>query len=174
MSQHLEQVELREAPRTATEGRLDDRASDLLHRGHALLEADQPAEALALLREAHDRCPDHARLRSLLGLAMVRVEASDFEQARSLCESAARQEFFNPELYRNLALVYLRIGRRSEALRYLRRGQMIDPGNEPIADLMASLGRRRLPIVPFLPRRHPINRALGNARSRVMQALWRA
>jgi tetratricopeptide (TPR) repeat protein len=173
MSQNPEQFELREAPGGGADSRLDDDTRALFERGVSLIGEDDPDTALDCLRQAHDRHPDHARLRSYLGLALARSEHADFEQARVLCESAAKQEFFNPEHYRNLALVYLRFGRRSEALRYLRRGQMIDPGDESILDLMASLGRRRLPILPFLPRRHPINRALGNARSRVMAVFSR-
>ncbi len=173
MAQNTETVELREAPRAVGDSRMDDETLALFERGRSLLEGDEPDEAHACLLEAHRRCPDHARLRSLLGVATARAKGADFERARSLCESAAKQEFFNPELYLNLAQVYLRFGRRSEALRYLRRGQMIDPGHEPILDMMASLGRRRMPIVPFLPRRHPINRALGTARSRVIAVFSR-
>lgn len=129
--------------------------------------------AVEQLRALHARVPDHARVRSTLGLAIAR-DGGDFVEARALCEEAARQEFFNPEVYLNLAKVYLHFGRRAEALRYLRRGQMIDPGNREIEGSIASLGHRRLPLLPFLPRRHPVNRALGTARKRVLGVLGRA
>jgi tetratricopeptide (TPR) repeat protein len=128
-------------------------------------------DALVLLSGAADLAPEHAQIRSLLGLSIAFVER-DFARARTLCESAAKQEFFNPDVYLNLARVYLVFGRRSEALRYLRRGQMIDPGNESIQLEMSGLGRRRMPIVPFLPRHHPINRALGGARSMIRESLF--
>ncbi len=140
---------------------LFDRATTYLEEG------GEPAVALSCLREAALLEPDHAQIRSTLGLSIARIER-DFEQARALCESAAKQEFFNPDLYMNLSSVYLEFGRRSEALRYLRRGQMIDPGHKGIRSAIARLGRRRLPIVPFLPRRHPVNRALGTARNIVI------
>jgi len=130
-------------------------------------------QAIENLREAHTLAPQSAPVRSFLGLALARGGGS-FSEARALCEEAAKQEFFNPELYLNLAKVFLCFDRRSEALRYLRRGAMIDPGHEPIRQMIASLGNRKLPIVPFLPRRHPVNRALGTARSRVMSAFARA
>jgi Flp pilus assembly protein TadD len=154
------------ASRKASKQALDETTRDLFDRGSKALTEDRADEALVLLREANERAPDHAQIRSALGLALARAER-DFSKARGLCEAAAKQEFFNPELYLNLAKVYLCFGRRSEALRYLRRGQMIDPGHAPIQELIASLGRRRLPLVPFLPRRHLVNRALGNARSKV-------
>ena len=46
----------------------------------------------------------------------------------SLCRSAAKEEFFNPALYHNLARVHLAFGFKAEGIRYLRRGLMIDPG----------------------------------------------
>lgn len=158
----------------AEAGRLpaDPEACALFERGLALLDENSVDQALECLREARQRAPEHAQIRSYLGVAVARA-GSDFAEARSLCEDAAKQEFFNPDLYLNLAKVFLRFGRRSEALKYLRRGQMIDPGHGEIREAIASLGSRRLPILPFLPRRHPVNRALGTARSRVMSVLFR-
>ena len=148
---------------------LDDDTQALFDVGLRGLEENRVAEAVESLRAASERAPQNAQVRSFLGVGIARSGGS-FSEARTLCEDAAKQEFFNPKLYLNLAKVYLRFDRRSEALRYLRRGQMIDPGHEPINQAIASLGRRKLPILPFLPRRHPVNRALGNARSRVVGA----
>lgn len=146
---------------------LSGEAQQLFDRGRAQLEQGSYEEALACLRQAVDLAPEHAQLRSSLGVAIAHVERN-FEESRSLCESAAKQEFFNPDLYLNLSRVYLKFGRRSEALRYLRRGQMIDPGHSSIKHALAQLGRRKTPILPFLPRRHLMNRALGTARKFVM------
>ena len=143
---------------------LSDEARQLFDRGAQSLEEGLHDEAVSILRAAVELAPDHAQLRSLLGVAIAQAQR-DFEESRALCESAAKQEFFNPDLYLNLSRIYLEFGRRSEALRYLRRGQMIDPGHSLIHRMIAKLGRRRMPIVPFLPRRHPINRVLGTARN---------
>jgi tetratricopeptide (TPR) repeat protein len=162
-------VEVLEAPRNA--GRvLCDEARRLFELGAEKVAANDHAEALPALRRARELAPDHAHVRSLLGVAIARVER-DFEQSRALCESAAKQEFFNPDLYFNLSRVYLEFGRRAEALRYLRRGQMIDPGHVSICQSIGELGQRQTPIIPFLPRRHPINRALGSARNFVLSGL---
>lgn len=156
----------------AATGRSDvlPQARTALERGRAALLAGDPKTALGALREAHALAPDHAQIRSALGLSVALAER-DFEQARALCESAAKQEFFNPELYLNLAKVYLSVGRRPEALRYLRRGQMIDPGHAEIRQAISELGLRRLPILPFLPRRHVVNRMLGSVRSLVVDRI---
>lgn len=153
-----------EARATAGRAELDPRALAAYERGRRALAANDLPSALSALREAQGLAPDHAQIRSGLGLALALAER-DFEQARKLCESAAKQEFFNPELYLNLARVYLSVGRRPEALRYLRRGQMIDPGHAAIREAIEELGMRRLPILPFLPRRHVVNRMLGSVRS---------
>ena len=147
--------------------KLSEEARQLFDRGVESLREGRDDEALRCLREAVEIAPDHAQLRSSLGLAIARA-LRDFEQSRALCESAAKQEFFNPDLYLNLSRVYLEFGRKSEALRYLRRGKMIDPGHTLIDHTIRELGRRKMPIVPFLPRRHPVNRALGTARNLVM------
>ena len=163
------EVEVLEPPKN-TGRALSDEARRLFELGAERIAADDHAQALPALREARDLAPDHAQLRSLLGVALSRVER-DFEQSRALCESAAKQEFFNPDLYLNLSRVYLEFGRRAEALRYLRRGQMIDPGHASISQMIGVLGKRKAPIVPFLPRRHPVNRALGSARNLVLSGL---
>lgn len=145
-------------------GELSEQARAAFERGQRLIESSDAPAAIEALREAEKLAPDHAQIRSALGLA-VALGGRDFETARSLCESAAKQEFFNPDLYLNLAKVYLSVGRRPEALRYLRRGQMIDPGHGAIREAIMELGQRRHPIVPFLPRRHVVNRMLGSVRS---------
>lgn len=165
MNNHMEVSEARQNAGRA----LSEEARQLFDRGAENLREGQDDEALRCLREAAEIAPDHALLRSLLGLAIARA-LRDFEESRALCESAAKQEFFNPDLYLNLSRVYLEFGRKSEALRYLRRGQMIDPGHALIDHTILELGRRKMPIVPFLPRRHPVNRALGTARKLMMSS----
>ena len=161
-------TEISEARRNVSRA-LSEEARELFDRGAKNLDAGQDDEALSCLRQAVELAPDHAQLRSLLGVAIARA-LRDFEESRTLCESAAKQEFFNPDLYLNLSRIYLEFGRKSEALRYLRRGQMIDPGHVLIRRSIAELGRRRMPILPFLPRRHLVNRALGTARNLVVSS----
>lgn len=136
---------------------------ELLDRGRSLIEASRYGEALDCLRLAQHADADHAQVRSLLGLCLARHEGR-FDEAVELCTSAAKQEFFNPELYLNLALVYLNFGFKSEGIRFLLRGQMIDPSNERIRVELADLGNRVPPVLRFLPRRHLLNRWLGSAR----------
>jgi tetratricopeptide (TPR) repeat protein len=145
---------------------IEPRAEHHLERGRAHFEAARYREALDELAAAFRLEPMRPQIRSYYGLCVGIVERS-FERARELCQSAARDEFFNPDLYLNLALLHLSFDRRGEALRYLRRGQMIDPASAPIRDELERLGRRRPPVLRFLPRGHLLNRWLGQARRRL-------
>ena len=171
---HQEKQSVLSRPQTrdgeAVHRALTPEAAEAFASGFASLSAGRDEEALSHLQRAAASAPDHARIRSFLGLAIARVDG-DFARAKSLCESAAKQEFFCPEHYLNMAKVFLIFERRAEAMRFLRRGLMIDPGQEEIQEAMQSLGRRKLPVLPFLPRKHPINRRLGAVRS-LLRANW--
>ena len=139
-------------------------AEEEYRRGREFLVAGQvPGEALEHFRAAHQLDRANPRYRSYYGLSLALVERR-FNQALELCRSAAKEEFFNPELYHNLARVHLAFGFKAEAIRYLRRGLMIDPANTGMARELAELGERRRPVLTFLPRRHPVNRLLGRVR----------
>ena len=138
-------------------------AEDQFRRGRELLTAGQFGEALEHFRTSHHLDQANPRYRSFYGLGLALVERR-FDRALELCRSAAKEEFFNPELYHNLARVHLAFGFKAEAIRYLRRGLMIDPGNAEMLQELRSLGMRKAPVLGFLPRRHPINRFLGRIR----------
>ncbi len=136
-------------------------AEEHFRRGLAALEGGSKEEAVEQLRTAHRIDPSHARYRSYYGLALGLVERR-FDKALELCRSAAKEEFFNPLLYHNLARVHLAFGFRAEAIRFLRRGLMIDPGNREITSELRALGVRRRPVFGFLGRDHLLNRWIGS------------
>ncbi len=135
-------------------------AEESYRRGRDHLERGEVQPALEHFRTAHQVDRANPRYRSFYGLGLALVERR-FDRALELCRSAAKEEFFNPELYHNLARVHLAFGFKAEAIRYLRRGLMIDPGNTAMLTELNELGMRRRPVLSFLPRRHPINRLLG-------------
>jgi len=132
-------------------------------QGLEFFERNQYAEARKYFQAAHDADPEHARARSYLGVC-VAIGERRFEEAVALCRSASKQEFFNPEVYLNLARVHLHFGFKAEGRRFLLRGQMIDPTNLEIAASLAALGQRLQPVLRFLPRRHIVNRWLGTVK----------
>jgi tetratricopeptide (TPR) repeat protein len=135
-------------------------AEESYRRGRDQLERGDVQLAFEHFRSAHQVDRANPRYRSFYGLGLALVERR-FDRALELCRSAAKEEFFNPELYHNLARVHLAFGFKAEAIRYLRRGLMIDPGNSGMQNELRGLGVRRRPVLSFLPRRHPVNRLLG-------------
>jgi tetratricopeptide (TPR) repeat protein len=135
-------------------------AEEHYRRGRELLAMGREGEALDHFRTAHQLDASNPRYRSFFGLGLGLVERR-FDRALELCRSAAKEEFFNPELYHNLSRVHLAFGFKAEAIRYLRRGLMIDPASAPMSADLKALGVRRRPMLSFLPRRHPANRLLG-------------
>ncbi len=138
-------------------------AEEYFERGRALLANGDRAAAFEHFRTAHQLDPSQARYRSFFGLGLALVERR-FDRALDLCRAAAKEEFFNPDAYHNLARVHLAFGFKAEGIRYLRRGLMLDPAHGGILEEMRNLGVRRQPVLRFLPRQHAINRLLGRLR----------
>jgi tetratricopeptide (TPR) repeat protein len=138
-------------------------AEEHFRRGETALQSEDHARALEHFRAANRLDPTSPRYRSYFGLCLGLAERR-FDKALDLCRSAAKEEFFNPALYHNLARVHLAFGFKAEGIRYLRRGMMIDPGNAPIAADLEVLGVRRSPSLRFLSRHHVLNRWLGALR----------
>lgn len=141
-------------------------AEDHFRQGCGHLQAERAPEALEQFRAAQRIDPANACFRSYYGLCLGLAERR-FDRALELCRSAAREEFFNPLLYHNLARVHLAFGFKAEAIRYLERGLMIDPACDPIVQELHGLGMRRGPVLGFLRRGNRINRWLGKFRNRV-------
>ena len=140
-------------------------ARDLLDRGEA-------ESAMQKLRPVFDEDRAHAQVRSYYGLTLGLARRRS-QEALDLCQSAVKQEFFNPDLYVNVARLNLAFGFKAESLRYLRRARMIDPGSAAINRMLEELGPRATPVLSFLPRRHLLNRWLGNARYALSQRTLR-
>ena len=141
-------------------------ADEHFRRGQAALGIERHDAALEHFGAAHRLEPGSASYRSYFGLCLGVAERR-FDQALELCRSAAKEEFFNPALYRNLAHVHLAFGFKAEGIRYLRRGLMIDPADEDILQDMRELGVRSRPPLTFLPRGHVVNRWIGQVRGRL-------
>lgn len=135
-------------------------AEDHYRRGIDALDAERGEQALSHFRSAHRLEPTSALYASHYGLALGLAERR-LDRALELCREAAKREFFNPVHYLNLARLHLAFGFKAEAVRYLRRGLMIDPGNGPIASAMRELGVRRRPPLGFLRRQNLLNRWIG-------------
>jgi tetratricopeptide (TPR) repeat protein len=141
-------------------------ADDHYRLGRSALDAGEMQQAVVHLQAAYRLDAATPLYRSYYGLALGLAERR-LERAITLCRSAATEEFFNPVHFHNLARVHLACGFKAEAIRYLRRGLMIDPGNADIAAEMRRMGIRRRPALGFLRRRNPFNRLLGRVLARL-------
>jgi tetratricopeptide (TPR) repeat protein len=135
-------------------------AQEHFRQGREDLRGEALDRALAHFRTAHRLDPGSARYRSFYGLVLGLCERR-WEQALELCRSAARDEFFDPIHYLNLARLHLAFGFKSEGLRLLKRGLMIAPDHDEILETLLRLGVRRRPPLGFLRRENALNRWLG-------------
>jgi len=119
--------------------------------------------AVRLARQSGEPVP--MKYLSFYGLCLA-VCSDRFEEASTICETAVRGEFYNPDLYWNLGRVYLRAGDRHQAYGSFLRGLRLNPRHKGLIGEIRRLGMRRKPIVRFFPRSHPLNRILGRLRGR--------
>ncbi|MFQ5697418.1 MAG: tetratricopeptide repeat protein [Myxococcota bacterium] len=150
-----------------TKGPNEFTAEEHHRRGLALLQGGHGSEAFEHLSRAYLTDPQNARFRSSYALALALVRGQ-FLGAAELARAAVRQEFYNPDLYLNLSRIYLTFDMKADAIRFLRRGLMVDPENDRLARKLSDLGMRRRPPLRFLPRGHLANRILGRVQARML------
>ena len=99
---------------------------------------------------------------SYQGVALAHVERK-YSDAERLCRRAIESEYHRPEHYFNLGEVHLLAGRRAEAVKCFNQALSWNPAFEAAIDALRKLGIRKPPVVPMLPRSHPVNVLLGKA-----------
>lgn len=106
---------------------------------------------------------------SYLGCGLARTQGRAAE-GLALCEQAVKVEFYQPENWANLAEVLLLSGRRGEAINAIEQGIDIDSRYGRLEVIHRRIGRRRAPVLPWLPRSNPLNHLLGKVRSQLHRA----
>jgi len=86
-------------------------------------------------------------------------------QSVQACETAARRDFFNPDLLLNLGRVYLLAGKTTKALVAFERGLELAPGHKGLRAEFTKIDRRAAPPLGIVSRSHPLNKWLGRLRS---------
>jgi Flp pilus assembly protein TadD len=124
------------------------------------------SQALSHARRALGVAPKNPFYLSYTGLLAALAEKR-FGDGEMLCQEAIGVKCNHAQLYLNLAEVYYQSGRTSEAIATLEKG-MISAGRDfRIRRALEKIGVRRGPVVSFLHRSHPVNRALGRLRHRL-------
>ncbi len=96
-----------------------------------------------------------------LCIAALRKQYSD---GIKYCELSLKVQSTNPEHYENQAKIHLLARSRSRAVDALFEGLGHDPNNKPINKILDGIGRRRDPVISFLPRNNVLNVYLGKKR----------
>ncbi|HXI04665.1 MAG TPA: tetratricopeptide repeat protein [Candidatus Saccharimonadales bacterium] len=130
-----------------------------MERGN-LVEALAYFEAALRLEERTPRSPRRSKYASYYGYC-VAAALGRTREGLELCLRAAQSDLFSPEIYLNLARVHLIVGDKRGAWKALVRGLSLDPSHKEIRVEMGRMGLRRRPMISFLDRAHPLNRAMG-------------
>ena len=101
---------------------------------------------------------------SYLGVAMARCDGRR-RDGMELCRYAIKVQPEQPENYLNLAHAYLMLGRRSEAVRALDSGLVINPDHKRLQEMRTAVGQRQKLLFPFLDRKNPLNSLPGRGRA---------
>jgi len=140
--------------------------------GMVTLERRSYKESIALFQQAIDlerqegaKNPKMKYL-SYLGLALTLSQGKS-EEGQRLCEQAVKREFFDPDLYCNLGIVYLRNRLKAQAFEAFQKGLNLKAGHSRILEELEKYDRRGEPVLSFLPRGHYVNRLLGRVRFRL-------
>jgi len=133
-------------------------ADESFEKGIALLKENNLLGALSCMEKAYSirKRPETG---SYLGLCIA-YERGQFAEAIALCQNAIAEQPKNPVHYLNLARVYLKAKRKSDALDALRKG-LSSGDDKEILDLLENLGVRKKPLIPFLPRSNFVNKYTG-------------
>ena len=149
----------------------DSPDAEAFKNGLEMLSANRNEEALAFFESAMKLAGDSQvvdrkmKYLSYYGLS-VALTHRPTREAIQACEIAAKSNFFSAEMQLNLGKVYSLAGKTTRALAAFERGLQRNPNSEALKAEVAAAERRRGPVIPWLDRKHPINRFLGRARAR--------
>lgn len=149
----------RTQPRKAPDEQEKD-PEEFFKAGVFLMKRDRLKEAYQAFRRAFDDKGGDPRYMSYYGYMLAKV-GGRLKEGLVLCERAAAREFYRPELYYNLAQVYMLIGNRRKAYETLRKGMSLDKSNKDIVRELEKMGIRKPPVFPFLDRKSAINKMAG-------------
>jgi Flp pilus assembly protein TadD len=139
-------------------------------QGITLLRNGYSAEAVEYLQQAAELEQQNPYYLSFLGVSIARAQRK-WAAAVTFCEVALTLKRNEAQLYLNLAEVYLSAGRRDDAIETLDKGLRFCQDDVRIGRVRASLGKRGVPVLPFLERGHVLNCGLGKLRHRTLGRL---
>lgn len=150
----------------------DDAGLAEFKQGIEFLRNGYPAKALEFFRHAADLKQQNPFYLSFLGVSLARAQGK-WAKAMDLCKTALHLKRNEPQLYLNLAEVYVSAGRREDAVAILDAAARYCGADRRIGRMRGNLGRRGAPVLPFLERDNVLNRSLGMLRHRIRERVRR-
>ncbi len=138
--------------------------------GMTQYQAGYYARAFARFQRAVELDKTNATYLSYLSL-LVALAQKNFEAAEQLGHTALRMTRNDPQLYLNLAEVYLKAGDKEDAVEALQVGLTYTKQDVRLKRMLRKLGVRRPPVISFLERKHFLNRYLGMARHKILKMI---
>lgn len=127
-------------------------------RAQQELDGNNVLAALACLERALGIWDD-PRWHSRFGFCIAK-QRGHLTRAFELCRGAIEHDPDNPLHYLYLGKVYLVAGNTFEALQAFRQGMALG-GSPELERMIDSVGTRKRPVIPFIPRENLLNRFLG-------------
>jgi tetratricopeptide (TPR) repeat protein len=135
-----------------------------------LLKNEYPQKALVKLRRVFECDKHNPYYMSFLGLSIGRAERK-WDKAADLCEMAVQLRPNEIQFHLNLGEVYAAAGLREKALDRLDHALEIFRGDARLKHARSRVEKRRGPLLPFIGRKHFLNRELGKLRHRTLKGL---
>ena len=149
---------------------IDTEAFAEFRKALGYLRDDYSEKALAHIRRASELEEENPFYRSYLGLTLARAHQK-WDEAEELCNAALKGKRDQPQLYLNLAEVYVSAGRKQDAVETLLMATKYAQRDGRIYRMLNQLSSRRQPVLPFLHRSHFLNRSLGIWRHRTLKVI---
>lgn len=147
-------------------------AEKVFRQGIMLYRSGYWGKALNKVRLAVELDKKNPLYISYLGL-LVAVATKAYEEAEQLCHLALRMNRKEVQSYLNLAEVYVRAAKKEDAVEALTVGLRYTKRDARLMRELRKLGVRQPPVLPFLERKHFLNRHLGKLRHRALRLLGR-
>ncbi len=144
---------------------------DLVEMGIAAARAAQYERGLIFLAEAYrnlsrDKHKLSGPLLSFYGLCLA-LHRGRIKEAAEFCWLGVEKDHYNPDVYHNMARVWIAGRSRRKAVEALEKGLALDSKHPGLRKLRSEIGTRKTPVIPFLHRDNPLNISLGRMRSRM-------
>jgi tetratricopeptide (TPR) repeat protein len=141
-------------------------------KGIKFLEDDNLDRATKAFERAYKADRDNPKYMSYYGRCAVE-SWGQIGLGLELCTMAIKKEFYRPEYYVNLGKVYTAAGNKKGAITVIKKGLKYDPENDPLNEMLITLGIRKRAIIPGLKRSNRLNRLLGVFFRRTLPRLFR-